>query len=464
MATRAGSARRSSREASPSAGRRRSSSAAVAAAPAGKRAALGRAVEPPLVAGDVVRERDPGPQVRARDGLAGDEADRDVAGPDVERGVLALAVVRAAGRDLRRRLGEREREDRGRLELLAARLARLLPASGQHLLGERAQRFELLVRLAHGARVAEHHDRPVVDAHLEHRAREHHPVEQRHGQAHRHRRADGPERAAGRRAVDVDLLADARVERRDDERLAFVGEADVSDERLVEDRLDGVAVVRRLVVHAPQAHALRRRVRAAANRGGAHGAEDRARSGPLSRAIDGAADGTNDVRVATADPQGILVALDHDASEPLRRQLAGALRDAIRAGRLRTGVRLPASRALAEQLGVSRGVVTDAYEQLTAEGWLAARRGAGTTVAAAPAAEPPRSTAPGRAAVRFDFTATAPDVSLFPRRQWARAVARAAADAPDAELDYGSGFGSLALREALAGYLGRVRATAAGPA
>ena len=46
-------------------------------------------------------------------------------------------------------------------------------------------------------------------------------------------------------------------------------------------------------------------------------------------------------------------------------------------GRLRTGVRLPASRALAAQLGVSRGVVTDAYEQLTAEGWLAARRGAG---------------------------------------------------------------------------------------
>src|SRR5215207_1756842 len=92
------------------------------------------------------------------------------------------------------------------------------------------------------------------------------------------------------------------------------------------------------------------------------------------------------------------------------RELVGELREAIRGGRLRTGVRLPASRALAAELGVSRGVVTDAYEQLTAEGWLAARRGAGTTVAAAPAAEPPRSTAPGRAAVRFDFTATTPDV------------------------------------------------------
>ena len=160
----------------------------------------------------------------------------------------------------------------------------------------------------------------------------------------------------------------------------------------------------------------------------------------------------------------LLVALDPARGEPLRRQLAGELREAIRAGRLRTGVRLPASRALAAQLGVSRGVVTDAYEQLTAEGWLAARRGAGTIVAAGPAGEPARPEAPRRAAVRFDFTATTPDVSLFPRRAWARAVARATAEAPDAELDYGSGFGSLALREALAGYLGRVRGTAAGPA
>ncbi len=58
---------------------------------------------------------------------------------------------------------------------------------------------------------------------------------------------------------------------------------------------------------------------------------------------------------------GMLVTLNHDSALPLRRQLAGALRDSIRAGRLRTGVRLPASRALALELGVSRGVVTDAY-------------------------------------------------------------------------------------------------------
>ena len=108
-------------------------------------------------------------------------------------------------------------------------------------------------------------------------------------------------------------------------------------------------------------------------------------------------------------------------------------------------------------------MVTDAYEQLTAEGWLAARRGAGTVVAAGAAEAPPREEPQRRAAVRFDFTATTPDVALFPRRLWARAIAHAAAEAPDTELDYGSGFGSLALREALAGYLGRVRGTAAAP-
>ena len=168
---------------------------------------------------------------------------------------------------------------------------------------------------------------------------------------------------------------------------------------------------------------------------------------------------------AAAAPDELLVALDPHGREPLRRQLAAELRASIRAGRLRAGVRLPASRALAAQLGVSRGVVTDAYEQLTAEGWLASRQGAGTTVvgAALEPAPPAAAPAPERA-WRFDFTPTTPDVSLFPRALWARAVARAAAGAPDAALDYQDGHGRIELREALAGHLGRVRGTACDPA
>jgi GntR family transcriptional regulator / MocR family aminotransferase len=158
------------------------------------------------------------------------------------------------------------------------------------------------------------------------------------------------------------------------------------------------------------------------------------------------------------------IALDASSPEPMRRQLVRALREAIRAQRLRTGVRLPASRVLAEQLHVSRGVVTDAYEQLAAEGWVRSRPGAGTTVAAAgvvsgPEPEPP----PARPRVRYDFVPFTPDVSLFPRRLWARAVSRAAIEAPDDELGYQAGHGSAALREALASYLGRVRGTSVHP-
>src|ERR1700759_3398624 len=76
---------------------------------------------------------------------------------------------------------------------------------------------------------------------------------------------------------------------------------------------------------------------------------------------------------------------------PLRRQLEDALRVAIRSGRLTPGAVLPPSRDLAQQLGVSRGVVGGSYAQLAAEGYLAARRGSGT-----PVAGPPQTAPPGR--------------------------------------------------------------------
>src|SRR5919202_1490884 len=70
-----------------------------------------------------------------------------------------------------------------------------------------------------------------------------------------------------------------------------------------------------------------------------------------------------------------------DPTGPRRAQLEQQLREAIRDGRLRAGTRLPPTRELAAELGVSRGVAVEAYEQLVAEGWLVARRGSGTRVA-----------------------------------------------------------------------------------
>src|SRR5688572_5942491 len=71
--------------------------------------------------------------------------------------------------------------------------------------------------------------------------------------------------------------------------------------------------------------------------------------------------------------------------EPLAGQLAGQLRRAAARGHLRPGDRLPSTRALAASLGVSRTVTGAAYDQLYAEGWIEARRGAGTFLVAVPA-------------------------------------------------------------------------------
>ncbi|WP_042383893.1 GntR family transcriptional regulator, partial [Streptacidiphilus melanogenes] len=69
------------------------------------------------------------------------------------------------------------------------------------------------------------------------------------------------------------------------------------------------------------------------------------------------------------------------SGEGVRAALERSLRDAIRGGRLSSGAQLPATRVLAAELGVSRGTVSAAYDQLTAEGYLIARHGSGTRVA-----------------------------------------------------------------------------------
>src|SRR5690242_21771771 len=77
----------------------------------------------------------------------------------------------------------------------------------------------------------------------------------------------------------------------------------------------------------------------------------------------------------------LLIRLDRSAREPLRTQLETSLREAIRGGRLRAGERLPSSRELARELGISRGMVQECYGQLLAEGYLTSRTGSATRVA-----------------------------------------------------------------------------------
>jgi GntR family transcriptional regulator / MocR family aminotransferase len=159
----------------------------------------------------------------------------------------------------------------------------------------------------------------------------------------------------------------------------------------------------------------------------------------------------------------LLLGLDRDRGR-LRAQLEDQLRDAVRAGRLGPGAALPSSRALARELGVSRGVVVEAYAQLAAEGYLVARQGAPTRVSEAASPVPGATpAAAGERPPRYDFRTGRPDVSLFPRGAWLASLRRALQDAPDARLDYGDPRGAPELRGALARYLGRVRGVACDP-
>ncbi len=163
----------------------------------------------------------------------------------------------------------------------------------------------------------------------------------------------------------------------------------------------------------------------------------------------------------TSSP-GPEVLIDLDAGDgPLGTRLETALREAVRTGRLGAGARLPSSRTLARDLGVSRRLVVDAYAQLSAEGWLDARQGSGTTVAA-PAAEPadagappPAPDLPGR--LPYDFFPGAPDLASFPRELWLRTLREVLRSAPDTALHYPDARGAPELRNALAAHLSRVR-------
>jgi GntR family transcriptional regulator / MocR family aminotransferase len=158
---------------------------------------------------------------------------------------------------------------------------------------------------------------------------------------------------------------------------------------------------------------------------------------------------------------GLDLHLDLAGDGARRAAIETALRRAIRGGRLAAGTSLPSTRALARDLAVARGTVTEAYDQLVAEGWLVARRGSGTSVAWTGGPDERvrhdrRRLARG-AEPRHDFRPGNPDVSAFPRQEWIAAVRRALRAAPDSALRYGDPRGLEVLREALTVYLARAR-------
>ncbi|BBW99862.1 GntR family transcriptional regulator [Mycolicibacterium moriokaense] len=146
-----------------------------------------------------------------------------------------------------------------------------------------------------------------------------------------------------------------------------------------------------------------------------------------------------------------------------RELLLTALRDAVRSGRLAAGTMLPPSRSLAADLGLARNTVAEAYAELVAEGWLASRQGAGTWVVNTSPAQRPARPRGIRVVPRHNLIPGNPDVSEFPRSEWAAATRRALTNAPNEALRMGDPRGRPELRDALAEYLSRARGVRTSP-
>jgi GntR family transcriptional regulator/MocR family aminotransferase len=193
----------------------------------------------------------------------------------------------------------------------------------------------------------------------------------------------------------------------------------------------------------------------------------------------------------------LLVRIDLDAAAGLQQQIYAEIRRAILEGVVEPGARLPSSRALAQDLGVSRTTTLLALDQLLAEGYLSARRGSGTFVALElpddlPHARAPRLQHPARAeradrrprhpplsrrgsalaaippsALRVGgpprpFRLGVPGLDLFPVRLWAQLAQRRLRRVTPAQLDYGDPAGLRELREGIAEHVSRARGTHCG--
>ncbi|HEU5129232.1 MAG TPA: PLP-dependent aminotransferase family protein [Glycomyces sp.] len=163
------------------------------------------------------------------------------------------------------------------------------------------------------------------------------------------------------------------------------------------------------------------------------------------------------------------IKLDRGGSTLLRDQLRQQIKDLIDSGSVAAGARLPGTRRLAVDLDVSRSVVTEAYQQLEAEGYLLSRQRSGTVVSERAArgdarlsARPPDPAGALRTTgdeppIYWDLRSGLADVNAFPRRQWMESLAGVFRSATPRQLGYPPLAGLIELREELAAYLRRVR-------
>jgi GntR family transcriptional regulator/MocR family aminotransferase len=162
---------------------------------------------------------------------------------------------------------------------------------------------------------------------------------------------------------------------------------------------------------------------------------------------------------------GTLSPLDTASTEPFYRQVYARFRNAIADGRLAPGDRIPSARALATELGLSRGTIETAYSTLIAEGYFQPRGQAGTFVApglkprvSAPVpSDEPSAYAAGTVNMRpvsmLPLQMGLPALDAFPRKLWARLGTRCIRATQMSDMVYPAAHGLVALRSAIATYL-----------
>jgi GntR family transcriptional regulator/MocR family aminotransferase len=166
----------------------------------------------------------------------------------------------------------------------------------------------------------------------------------------------------------------------------------------------------------------------------------------------------------------IAIRLDRGAKHSLVTQIAGEIRNAIAAGRLQPGSRLPSWHDLAAQLGVARGTVRAAYERLSDEQLIASAGAAGTHVTARPvsrSAPPPARALPpilqGAGGEPKPFQLGVPAQDAFPAKTWSRLQVQAARQMGNRVVGYPDPCGEMALRREIVASLAIARGIACSP-
>jgi GntR family transcriptional regulator / MocR family aminotransferase len=157
----------------------------------------------------------------------------------------------------------------------------------------------------------------------------------------------------------------------------------------------------------------------------------------------------------------VILLLQKKSEQTLHQQLCSQIRDQIRTGRLPPGLKMPSTRTMVKEYGISRNVFLSAFEQLQAEGYLVSRKGSGTYIsdkidpALFPSPLENRYISRNKEAIKnhYDFSVGTPDISEFPLVEWGRCLRKAVSELKPREMAYGNFGGSMRFKKALKEHL-----------